>query len=98
MLRRGIAVICRTKEEQDAICKVIDKEGYGFQGMEKAEDIIYRCLPIRISFNTTSYHNNNRCCTYCADIDYPVNPGITEVYEASKLLHNVIIQERIRKG
>lgn len=100
MLRRGTAIICRTKDEFDALCSVANVEGYKSihgRNINTFDEI----FPIRVSFNTGAEgrcDGSKNCCTQCDDLDYPLNKGITEVYEASKLLHNAIIQERIRKG
>lgn len=92
MLYKGMAVVCRTQEEYAALCKVANREGYSFQGREQFEDVSY--IPIRISFN--NYAGKN-CCTYARNMYHPLNQGITEVYEASEFLHNIIISERIKR-
>lgn len=94
MLRKGIAVICRTQEEYDALCKVANNEGYRFCNGDKLNNG-HNYIPIRISFNI--YHEDKCCCTRCEEMNYPLNAGIKEVYEASKFLHNVIISERIKQ-
>ena len=97
MLRKGIAIICRTQEERDALCKVANQEGYKSINGRNINNFD-KYIPIRISFNTEgSIMSNKDCCTQCDDLNYPLNPGITEVYEASQFLHNAIISERIKR-
>lgn len=93
MLRKGIAIICRTQEEYDALCKVANNEEYRFCNGSPLTDNLY--IPVRISFNTN--YKDKCCCTRCETLDYMLNEGIKEVYEASKFLHNVIISERIKQ-
>jgi hypothetical protein len=92
MLRQGIAIICRTREEWDALGKVVVKEKYFWRGGQKFNYRTFR-RPTRISFNIET---NQICMSRCENLDYPLNYGITEVYEASDFLHNIIISMRLK--
>lgn len=96
MLQIGTAIICRTEEEWNALCKVANKEEYKFSDGRELEVIMMSglVLPVRISFNTN--YISKRCCTYSRDIDYELQPGIAEVHEASDFLHNQIISMKLK--
>ena len=86
MIHKGMAVICRTQVEMEVLVNAVKKtpyrwvNGLRFEGESE--------LPIRISFNIRGLDD---CITKCISIEYPVNDGITEVFEASELFRNQII-------
>ena len=94
MLRKGIAIICRTAEEREALCAVANREEYRFENRRELKSVqMIRNLPIRITFNIKG---GKDCVSQCDDLDFHLRPGITEVYEASDFLHNIIISRRLK--
>lgn len=93
MLRRGIAIICRNPEEYNALLHIVSREGYGWIGGKRLNHYAYN-QPIRLSFNDT--YRKDSCMSRCENLEYQLNPGITEVYEASDFLHNIIISMRLK--
>ena len=93
MLRQGIAIICRTKEEFEALAEIVHKTKYTWRGGSIFKYERRYSLPIRISINVGE---GNKCISKCETLDYELNPGITEVYEASDFLHNIIISRRLK--
>lgn len=96
MLRNGIAIKCRTPEELAALREVILREGYKWRGGEYFDERTTN-TPVRISFNIVT-GNQKVCMSRAYDINFSLNPGITEAYEASDFLHNIIISMRLKKG
>ena len=100
MLRQGIAIICRTREELDALHEVILKEGYSWRGRREREfnPYEYTRVPVRMSFNTDVEWEvcGKHCISRATNLQASLNAGITEVYEASDFLHNIIISRRLK--
>ena len=89
MLHKGMAVIVRNKEEASVFEAAVDKKGYKYRGNQ-----VFKCAqyyPVRYSINV---HEAHHCISKCDDIHFPLNSGITEVFEASVLFKNQLISMR----
>ena len=88
MIHKGMAVICRTAEEQEMFINAAKQVGFRYMD---GTDLIKSCIPIRYSINIK---NSNDCISECDDLNYTLKYGIKEVCEASKLfnMNTVCIQ------
>lgn len=93
MLYRGIAVIIRNRDELEVFARAANKKGYCF---ETTSLLGINMFPVRISCNAD--RSNLKCLSKSHDLDWPLNPTITEVVEASELFRNQLISIRRAKS